>query len=154
MLFRSGNAYASNGVPFEPWDVATGAGILWRASATNLGFNSPIVWSNRVFLSGAEEQQREVFCYDADTGALVWRRSVSNVPGSPAQMPEVAEGTGQAFTPEVNTRWTAETRPILEAFFHAREFLRLIVHYGRELEAPPQTLPSGWAAVLLLYGLR
>ena len=70
-------------------------------------------------------------------------------------LPEiVADGTGRTFTPEVNTRWTAETRPILEAFFHAREFLRLIVHYGRELETPPQTLPSGWAVVLLLYGLR
>ncbi len=95
-LGPTGNAYASNGVPFEPWDVATGAGILWRASATNLGFNSPIVWSNRVFLSGAEQQQREVFCYDADSGALVWRRPVANIPGSPAQLPEVAEGTGLA----------------------------------------------------------
>ena len=79
------------------------------------------------------------------------------LPERPLQgyLPEiVAEGTGRTFAPEVNTRWTAETRPILEAFFHAREFLRLIVHYGRELESPPQTLPSGWAAVLILYGLR
>ena len=66
----------------------------------------------------------------------------------------VAEGTGRVFSPEANQRWTEETRPILEGFFHAREFLRLIVHYGRELESPPQTLPSGWAAVLILYGLR
>ena len=26
--------------------------------------------------------------------------------------------------------------------------------YGRELDEPPDSLPSGWAAVLYLYGLR
>ncbi|MGZ5440666.1 MAG: hypothetical protein ACXW31_08470 [Thermoanaerobaculia bacterium] len=28
------------------------------------------------------------------------------------------------------------------------------IEYGRKLDAPPQTLPSGWAAVLYLYDLR
>jgi hypothetical protein len=27
-------------------------------------------------------------------------------------------------------------------------------HGGRELQRPPQLLPSGWASVLYLYGLR
>ena len=66
----------------------------------------------------------------------------------------VADGTGRKFTMEVNPRWLEETRPIVEAFFHAREFLRLVIQYGLELETPPHTLPSGWAAVLTLYGLR
>lgn len=95
-LGPAGNAYVSNGVALEAWDVATGAGILWRASVTNAGFNSPVVWSNRVFLSGGDASQREVFCYSTADGALVWRRSVANIPGSPAQLPEVAEGTGLA----------------------------------------------------------
>jgi len=30
----------------------------------------------------------------------------------------------------------------------------MCVKYGRELEKPPEILPSGWAAVLYLYGLR
>ncbi len=32
--------------------------------------------------------------------------------------------------------------------------LEMVVKYGQTLEAPPETLPSGWAAVLYLYGLR
>src|SRR4051812_24531970 len=32
----------------------------------------------------------------------------------------VAEGTGKEFEPEMNSCWLAETRPIVEAFFHAR----------------------------------
>ena len=66
----------------------------------------------------------------------------------------VREGTGKEFQREHNQRWLVETRPILEAFFHAQTMLELVVRYGRELAEPPPALPSGWAAVLYLYGLR
>jgi len=32
----------------------------------------------------------------------------------------VGAGTGREFVPEDNARWAETTRPILEAFFHAR----------------------------------
>ena len=66
----------------------------------------------------------------------------------------VAEGTGRTFAPEHNRQWLNATRPILEAFFHARYFLEMAVRYGRRLDAPRRVLPSGWAALLELYGLR
>jgi len=66
----------------------------------------------------------------------------------------VAEGTGKTFEPAHNQRWLAETRPIVEAFFHARYFLEMAVRYGTRLSEPPRALPSGWAALLHLYGLR
>jgi len=66
----------------------------------------------------------------------------------------VAEGTGREFSPDSNARWSEETRPILEAFFHARFMLEMMCRYGRELDEAPTLLPSGWAAVLELYGLR
>jgi hypothetical protein len=66
----------------------------------------------------------------------------------------VSEGTGKEFTPEMNQRWTETTRPIVEAFFHARYFWEMVYKYGKELTEPPQPMPSGWAAVLELYGLR
>lgn len=66
----------------------------------------------------------------------------------------VAEGTGATFSAEHNERWLEVTRPMLEAFFHARYFLAMACKYGREIDEPQQLLPSGWAAVLYLYGLR
>jgi hypothetical protein len=66
----------------------------------------------------------------------------------------VRDGTGHVFEPDHNRRWLEETRPILEAFFHARYFLEMAVRYGGTLEAPPRMLPSGWAALLYLYDLR
>ena len=64
------------------------------------------------------------------------------------------EGTGSEFTLADNEDWLAVTRPMLEAFFHARYFLEMAAKYGRELESPPNVLPCGWAALLYLYNLR
>lgn len=66
----------------------------------------------------------------------------------------LAAGTGVQFVLEHNQRWPQVTRPIVEAFLHAKYFLELAVKYGRELDAPPRLMPSGWAAFLYFYGLR
>lgn len=66
----------------------------------------------------------------------------------------VRDGTGRIFQLGDNMRWLASTRPIVEAFFHARFFLETAVRQGQQLTAPPWTLPSGWAALLCLYELR
>ena len=66
----------------------------------------------------------------------------------------VKQGTGHQFDLSHNQDWTRHTRPILEAFFHAYFFLKMACKYGKELEAPPSAMPSGWAAVLYLFDLR
>lgn len=66
----------------------------------------------------------------------------------------VREGTGRPFELEHNKRWLEVTRPMVEAFLHARYFLEMAVRYGKELKAPPRMMPSGWAALLYLYDLR
>jgi hypothetical protein len=66
----------------------------------------------------------------------------------------VSEGTGVVFDVSHNDEWLLHTRPIVEAFLHAKYFLEMMIRYGRELEAAPDMLPSGWATVLTLYGLR
>lgn len=82
-------------VPFT-WGAGAGAGIAWKTEVPAPGFNSPIVWGDRVFLSGGDANRREVFCFDARSGALTWRRAIENVPGSPAQTPKVPDMTGYA----------------------------------------------------------
>jgi hypothetical protein len=66
----------------------------------------------------------------------------------------VKQGTSKEFSLADNDNWLAVTRPILEAFFHARYFLEMACKYGRELKEPPDSLPSGWAAFLYLFNLR
>ena len=66
----------------------------------------------------------------------------------------VADAADRSFSDAVNRRWVDETRPVIEAFLHAKMFLELVVQVGREPEQPRHALPSGWAAVLHLYQLR
>jgi len=63
------------------------------------------------------------------------------------------QGTGKVFSATMNPDWARHTRPIVEAFFHARFFLEMAVRHA-SLEEAPNVLPSGWAALLTLYGLR
>ena len=66
----------------------------------------------------------------------------------------IHEGTGKTFDESHNADWPKHTRPIVEAFFHARHMLAMVCKYAEELDEPPQMLPSGWATVLELYNLR
>lgn len=66
----------------------------------------------------------------------------------------VKSGTGKVFKDDDNAHWLEVTRPIIEAFLHARYFLEMICKYGKQLDEPQNTLPSGWAAVLYLFNIR
>lgn len=65
-----------------------------------------------------------------------------------------AGASGKEFEGSHNADWAAHTRPMVEAFFHAKYFLEMAVKYGKELETAPNSMPSGWAALLELYGIR
>lgn len=78
------------------WDVKTGAGLAWKTASPSSGFNSPLIWGDKIFLSGGDAQLREVVCLDLRNGQTLWRQAISNVPGSPASPPEIPESTGYA----------------------------------------------------------
>ena len=80
----------------ESWDGATGVGILWKTAVPLPGHNSPIVWGKRVFLSGADEKQRQVYCFDADSGILLWQKDVVVSTGGGSVALEVSQDTGYA----------------------------------------------------------
>lgn len=66
----------------------------------------------------------------------------------------VSEGTGKSFAMDDNKRWLEVTRPILEAYFHAKHALDMAIKYGKYLKSAPSMLPCGWANILYLYNLR
>ena len=77
------------------WDSASGEGILWKTPLKLPGYNSPIVWQDRVFLSGATQEKREVYCFDASTGSILWTGEVPTAPMGDKKL-EVMEDTGYA----------------------------------------------------------
>jgi hypothetical protein len=66
----------------------------------------------------------------------------------------IADGADAKFESEHNRNWPEHTRPIVEAFMHAKYFLEMMIKYGREMESSPDFLPFGWAAILELYNQR
>jgi len=65
----------------------------------------------------------------------------------------ISGGTGEEFELAHNKEWDRHTRPMLEAFAHAKFMIEMAVRYA-DLPAPPHPMPSGWAALLYLYDLR
>lgn len=61
----------------DDWDGASGRNIMWKSEVPLEGHNSPAIWGERVFLSGATEERQQVFCYDLNTGVLLWTGDVT-----------------------------------------------------------------------------
>ncbi len=78
------------------WNAETGENILWKSPVPLPGVNSPIVWEKRVFVTGADEKRRQVYCFDADSGQLLWSADVPGTPESTARVPKVMPDTGFA----------------------------------------------------------
>jgi outer membrane protein assembly factor BamB len=96
--FRGNNSLGISSARNIPtsWDLASGKNILWKVDNPRKGFNSPVINGNKVFFSGADNEARELFCYELNSGKELWRLTVQSVPGSPAQMPKTEEDTGLA----------------------------------------------------------
>lgn len=91
-----GNAsVAHRGIPTN-WDGASGKNILWKTRIPIHGYNSPIIWGDRIFLSGANNTKRVVYSINRRTGRILWEREVRGIPGSPATPPKTTDDTGLA----------------------------------------------------------
>jgi len=79
------------------WSGKTGDGIFWKTKVPLPGNSSPVVWGDRVFLSGGDENKLQVFCFDAVSGGLLWTGDVTRAPLKSDEEPfEVMEDTGFA----------------------------------------------------------
>ena len=68
----SGNGIASMTNAPTQWDGKSGKNIIWKTEIPLHGFNSPIYWEGKIFLSGANKTKFEVYCIDANAGNILW----------------------------------------------------------------------------------
>ncbi len=77
----------------------------------------------------------------------------------------VGAGTTRVFGSQTNENWTLETRPILEAFCHAKYFLEMACQEQDEwitqlpssegtVKREIRMVSSGWAALLVLFSIN
>lgn len=89
----NGNGHIAPMALPEKWDAASGQGVLWKSPIPLPGHSSPILFSDCLFITGADEEKQALFCYAAATGELRWQ---SPVPRSSLQKLSVFEDTGHA----------------------------------------------------------
>ena len=81
----------------DSWNGKSNEGILWKTKIPLHGNNSPVVWEDRVFLSGGNQNELKVFCFDAVSGKLLWTGEVESPHLKNEEEPfEVMEDTGFA----------------------------------------------------------
>ena len=96
--FRGNNSNgisAAKGLPVK-WNLTAGTNIAWKVESPLPGHNSPVINGNKVFFAGADEEMRELYCYDLTTGEKLWTLAAVNIPGSPSKAPETTDDTGLA----------------------------------------------------------
>jgi outer membrane protein assembly factor BamB len=79
------------------WDVPGGKGVVWKSPVPLPGNSSPVVWKDRVFVTGGTIDERDVFCYNAADGKLLWRRAVAGPPGIASKLKDLPEEGGAGF---------------------------------------------------------
>lgn len=77
------------------WDGTSGKNIKWKIPIPLQGYNSPVIWKNKIFLSGASKTKREVYCLDKNSGKILWTANANQLAGSPSA-PDVTPDTGHA----------------------------------------------------------
>jgi outer membrane protein assembly factor BamB len=97
--FPSFRGPGGNGVAYQKniptsWDGKTGKNIKWTTEIPLPGYNSPIIWNDRIFLTGANGTERVVYCLDLHNGKIIWQKAAEKIPASPAQEPKVIRETG------------------------------------------------------------
>jgi outer membrane protein assembly factor BamB len=92
------NGHAAHANPPMNWSAEEGKNILWKSEIPKHGMSSPVIWEDRLFLTGADDLSRQIYCFETDTGRLLWQHDVNDIPGSPpgGQLPNVLDETGFA----------------------------------------------------------
>ena len=90
--FGQGISFHKN-IPTQ-WNGTTGANIAWKTAIPKHGYNSAVIWGDKIFVSGSDNQSREVYCFNHADGKLLWTGVADKIQGSPATPPRVTEDTG------------------------------------------------------------
>jgi outer membrane protein assembly factor BamB len=67
--------YPADKVPLT-CDPKAGTNVAWSVPVPSPGYGSPVIWGDRVFMSGGNEDKREVMCFDLASGKVLWEREV------------------------------------------------------------------------------
>lgn len=78
----NGSGFFPGATAVTSWNEKTGKNIRWKANLDLPGWSSPVVWGDRVVVTAADADKRQVYCFATDTGKSVWKTEVDKVDGA------------------------------------------------------------------------
>jgi outer membrane protein assembly factor BamB len=85
------------GYPVE-WNGSEGKNISWKVSLPKPGKSSPVIWEDKLFLTGAKDSEFEIYCLDKNSGKILWTGSGSDFPVASKVVPESDNEAGMAVS--------------------------------------------------------
>jgi outer membrane protein assembly factor BamB len=101
-----GNGAAEfKGIPTQ-WNEKENKNILWKSIIPLASNSSPIIWGDKVLVSGATKDEQKIFAYSAKDGKLLWTGQIKPAGTEGRTPPDIMEDTGFASsTPVTNGRY-------------------------------------------------
>jgi outer membrane protein assembly factor BamB len=84
-----------SGYPVE-WNGNEGKNIKWKIPLPGKGKNSPVIWGDKLFITGIHDNNLEIYCINKTKGNLLWTGSASDFPGASKEIPESDAEAGMA----------------------------------------------------------
>lgn len=134
------------GYPTE-WDGESGKNIKWKTKIPKNGKSSPVIWDDKIFVTGAEGTSCEVFCIDKKSGEILWTAPASGIQGEPSELPEMDQEGGLAVS-------TVATNGKAVAAIFANGNLVCLDLKGKQKWSKNLVLPKnsyGYASSLIMY---
>ena len=99
-FFRGPDSHGIAGGEGYPvvWDAVSGKNIKWKVEVPKKGKSSPVIWGDKLFITGAQEMICEIYCINKKTGEILWTGSASGIPGEPKVLPKMDQEGGLAIS--------------------------------------------------------
>jgi outer membrane protein assembly factor BamB len=135
-----------SGFPTE-WNGPEGKNVKWKIANPKPGQSSPVIWEDKLFITGAGDGEIAIYCIDKNTGELLWTGAGSGFPGASAEEPESDAEAGMAVpTAALNKDYVCAIfgNGNLVCYDHDGN-----LKWGKNLGVPQSSY--GYSASLLIY---
>jgi len=85
----------SKNIPVD-WDGPSGRNVLWKKEVPLPGYNSPVIWGDKLYLTGADGTSQFIYCYNRNNGEKIWEHPVNDVARNSSGSPRITDDTGYA----------------------------------------------------------
>jgi outer membrane protein assembly factor BamB len=135
-----------SGYPTQ-WDGPGGMNIGWRTELPGEGKSSPVIWDEKIFLTGVDNDVCHVYCIDKESGSILWTGTAANIAGEPSDVPDMDREAGMAVS-------TAATNGKVVCAIFANGNIICLDMDGNQKWAKNIGLPEniyGYSSSLLIY---